>query len=706
MRSLFRTALGVAGLLTVAAPLCAQTSLQPTSSHILVPPSSIERPGDAGKRMHTHSLLIDPKSGFHPDGGLGPGGGMSPAQMRAFYGDYPSGNQIIAIVDAYHYPTALNDFNTFSTQFGLPTETSTNVTASTNQVFQIVYAGGSQPPQDSTGGWEGEEALDIEWAHAMAPYAKIVLVEANSASGNDLFNAIPVAAGYTDANGRTTKEVSMSWGSGEFSGENTLDSAFFSAPGVVYFASTGDHGTSGGIQYPSASPNVVAVGGTTVVTDGNGNFFSENGWSGSGGGVSSQESRPFYQNGIANLVGSARGLPDISADADPNTGASIYDSTPIEIAPGVYQSGWLVYGGTSLSSPMMAGLVNAASEWYLTWAGSSQRQLDVLYANLATTGYTNYRDITSGNNGGYSCQTGWDFVTGIGTPINFYGLTDFFGFTFSPTSATAYSGAFTLTVTGTNGGCFDNSAVILWNGTALPTTFVSLTELQAPVPASDLTTHGYIPVAVSDAGDYAQGYFVVNAPVPTLSKLAPTSVLAGGPGFTLTATSTTNSFVQDSVIAWNGTALATTFVSPTKLQATVPSSLIAKAGSAKITVVTPTPGGGTSVAKSISIKLTSIGTTLNSLVKNGDGSYTANVTIKNTGYLAANNLQITASGLGAAATSNTLPINLGNMPAGGSVSGNLYYPASAGASGAKVTLKVVTKFTGGSSTDTVKVTLP
>jgi subtilase family serine protease len=420
-------------------------------------------------------------------------------------------------------------------------------------------------------------------------------VEANSKSGTDLFNAILVAAGYTDANGLSTKEVSMSWGGAEFSQETSLDSYYFGAPGVVYFASTGDHGTAGGTEYPSTSPYVVAVGGTTVNTDSKGNFVSETGWSGSGGGLSSQEARPFYQDGIQSIVGNARGVPDIACEADPATGVSVYDTT----AP---HAGWILGGGTSLSSPMMAAMVNAASEWYLVWAGSSQRLLDTLYYNQAATGYAHYRDITSGSNGAYSCQSGWDLVTGIGTPTDFYGLTDFYQFSVSPTSASVYSSDFTLTVSGTPGyGNFDKAAVIIWNGTALPTTLVNDTELQAVVPASALTTHGYIPVAVSDAGDYAQGFFVVNAPTPLLSTLAPTSVHAGGPAFTLTVTSTLNSFVQDSTLNWNGTALTTTFVSPTQLQASVPASAIASAGTASITVVTPGPGGGTSAAQTLSI---------------------------------------------------------------------------------------------------------
>ncbi|HZT42419.1 MAG TPA: right-handed parallel beta-helix repeat-containing protein [Chthonomonadaceae bacterium] len=194
--------------------------------------------------------------------------------------------------------------------------------------------------------------------------------------------------------------------------------------------------------------------------------------------------------------------------------------------------------------------------------------------------------------------------------------------------------------------------------------------------------------------------------VPTLSQISPTSLNAGGPAFTLTATSKTYSFVQGSTINWNGTALSTAFVSPTKLKASVPASYIASPGKAKITVVTPGPGGGTSVAKSLSIKQTSITMTFNSLVEYGTSYYAANVTLTNAGYLTANNLTITASSLGAASTSDTLPITIGNLPAGASISGTLYYPASAGVPGTKVSLKVVTKFTGGSSTDTLKVTLP
>src|SRR5262249_16338236 len=153
-----------------------------------VPDTTVENPADRGLMGHTNHLIL-----VAPAGGLGPGGGMTPDQLRSFYGmPATGGGSMIAIVDAFHYPTALSDFNTFSRQFGLPEETSTNATASTNTVFQVVYAGNRQPR--TNGGWAQEAALDIEWAHAMAPGAKIVLVEAATNSFSSLFAAVDKAS--------------------------------------------------------------------------------------------------------------------------------------------------------------------------------------------------------------------------------------------------------------------------------------------------------------------------------------------------------------------------------------------------------------------------------------------------------------------------------------------------------------------------------
>src|SRR5207245_4584002 len=158
------------------------------------------------------------------------------------------GSGVIAIVDAFDYPTAENDLNVFSTQFGLPPCTTAN------GCFTKVYANGVKPRANC--GWAQEAALDIEWAHAMAPNAKIVLVEAASNSFADLYQAVDIASGIVNA-----QEVSMSWGGSETSGEAGNDS-HFTQGGIVYFAASGD--TGGQTIYPGVSPNVVSAGGTRI----------------------------------------------------------------------------------------------------------------------------------------------------------------------------------------------------------------------------------------------------------------------------------------------------------------------------------------------------------------------------------------------------------------------------------------------------------
>jgi subtilase family serine protease len=319
-------------------------------------------------------------------------------------------------VDAYNYPTATADFNTFAGEFGLPSA-SAEVCNGTNPCFTVVYASGHKPSGNC--GWNQEAALDIEWAHAMAPYAQIVLVEANSNSYTDLFNAVKVASnevscGSTSCSKGTTGEgdVSMSWGGSEFSGETTYNSDLQKS-GVVYVAASGD--TGGVVIYPSTSPYVVAAGGTTLQfsssTQSFATFTGEIGWADSGGGKSKYETRPAYQNGVS-LVGTARGTPDVSFDADPNTGVDVYDSTACD-----GYAGWLVFGGTSVSAQALAGIFNAAGHFY----GSDE--LNTIYSIYATpSSYaSDYRDITAGKAGSYSAGPGWDFVTGVGSPLTYNG---------------------------------------------------------------------------------------------------------------------------------------------------------------------------------------------------------------------------------------------------------------------------------------------
>jgi subtilase family serine protease len=307
------------------------------------------------------------------------------------------GGGAIAVILAYHYSNAKTDFNYFSTQFGLATETSANITDPTNLVLSVVYASGRQPRPNS--GWSQEAALDIEWSHAMAPGAKIFLVEANSNSNNDLLAAVSYAT--TQLPGVT--QISMSWGGSEFSGETGLEN-YFSNPNICYFAASGD--TGGQIIWPSVSANVVAAGGTTL-TFTNGSFSGESGWSGSGGGNSQFIGKPSFQINPADnslIGGSNRSVPDLSSDADPNTGVYVR-----------WNGGWYRFGGTSVASPCLAGMSNLCGA-----TGSSGSFLSGLYTRyIAQQNHTQpvaYYDVATGAAGTFKCDTGWDFVTGVGSP--------------------------------------------------------------------------------------------------------------------------------------------------------------------------------------------------------------------------------------------------------------------------------------------------
>jgi kumamolisin len=370
------------------------------------PDSTLEHSGDHGMNAHTNHRLH-----IRPSASLGVPAGLSPQQIWSAYEIAPApgsrlGSGTIAIIDAFDYATALSDFNTFSRTFGLPTEPSNNRLSNTNKVFQVVYANGRKPQTNC--GWGQEAALDIEWAHAMAPAAKIVLVEAASNSFSSLFQAIQVA---NNLNG--VQQISMSWGGSEFSRESLYDT-YFSNPQVAYFAASGD--TGGQTIYPSVSPNVISAGGTTLTMSGL-TFVSETGWSGSGGGPSRYEPIAPFQFQVASLsskLGNRRGTPDWSFDADPATGVSVFDSTSCQ---GLV--GWLVFGGTSVAAPSLAGIANlAAAQGGATGNG-------VGYALYNTYNSANYpidlRDITAGGNASYQDTSGWDFVTGVGSTVGLFG---------------------------------------------------------------------------------------------------------------------------------------------------------------------------------------------------------------------------------------------------------------------------------------------
>ncbi len=320
--------------------------------------------------------------------------GLTPTQIKAAY-HLPStgGSGTIAIVDAYDDPTAQSDLNTFSAKFGLPTCTPTTPSGCLEK-YQITNKANS--------GWALEESLDVQWAHAIAPTAHILLVEARSTSGTDLLNAVNYARTRSDV-----VAVSMSWGGNEFNGESSYDSYFTSPSHATFFASSGDSGA--GVQWPAVSTNVIGVGGTTLSLDANNNVLSETAWSGSGGGLSSYETEPSYQAtyGIPQAFGK-RAVPDVSYNADPNSGVPVYDSTNY-----YGQKGWYQVGGTSAGAPQWAAIkslgtnVNSAS----------------LYQDAAVipTYQTDFRDVTNGQNGscGFYCNTAsnYDYVTGLGSPL-------------------------------------------------------------------------------------------------------------------------------------------------------------------------------------------------------------------------------------------------------------------------------------------------
>lgn len=392
----------VAVVLFAAAALCpaaAQTRYESVYNghRIIYPESSIPRPG----RLHTNYFFVDSDQVRpNPDPN-----DETPGSVACVYKlvSGPSGCPIatsttvptggigaIAIVDAGYYPTAQSDLDAFDSYFGIPATTITQV-----------WPGPIRPP--SYGDWEVEEALDIEWAHAMAPHAKLFLVVSAlctdpTCTTDPSWAAIQLAGQLVAANGGGV--ISMSFGDSEIPQETTLDQ-YFTHPGVVYFAASGDSGL-GQSSYPAASPNVVAVGGTEFNRDNNGNFISEQYATGGGGGdISPYEPRPSYQNGIASIVGNFRGYPDVASDF---------------CCTAIYLQGWGSVGGTSWSSPTFAGIVNAAGSLQQSSAAELTKMYNELFNPIQY--HTDFNDITQGDP---HCKIGWDLCTGIGSPRTYAG---------------------------------------------------------------------------------------------------------------------------------------------------------------------------------------------------------------------------------------------------------------------------------------------
>ena len=418
--TMLSTALAVASA-TVAGPLAGTGAAAPGNTPT-APPAPPQTHSLAVR--DAHSLKVDPDTGdgraHHPLSLYVQAAdvvgtplvttdtptGYDPATIKKYLGLSGTGSgQTIAIVVAYNAPNIAADLATFDSKFGLPAPKSFKKVSQTGSTSVL-------PATDAN--WALETSLDVEWAHALAPLASILLVEAKSSSLTDLSTAIDYAA----KSGASV--ISNSWGTvGEINGEALNDTHCKLTKAVCVF-STGDSGNPGG--YPAYSPWVLAVGGTTMqlATDATGavSVASESAWSGSGGGSSIYEAKPDYQTGFG--TGTGRAIPDVSYDADPSTGFAVYDSTPFNGS-----SGWFQMGGTSAGAPQWAAILAAANQLRV----AKRKTVLAAYATSAplyraqtiiyklTSGLA---DISTGPTNGTcdlcSVSVGYDYVTGLGSP--------------------------------------------------------------------------------------------------------------------------------------------------------------------------------------------------------------------------------------------------------------------------------------------------
>jgi len=437
-------------------------------------------PAPPARAAHCHALVVTDAHG-NPAATLAPTG-LSPAQIKSVY-TFPTSNtagsgQTIAIVDAYDDPTAESDLGVFSSQFGLAPCTTAN------SCFSKVDQNGGTSYPVANSHWALEISLDIQWAHAIAPGAKILLVEAATNNFTDLLAAEDYARAHA-------QYVSNSWGGSEFSTERSYD-FHFEGKGVSFFFSSGDSGLPA--EWPSASSNVVSVGGTTLHFDGGLNLTGETGWSLGGGGCSAYEAPNLAQYNFAGYAqvgcNTMRATPDLSLDADPASGVSVYDSTPYDDGT----TGWFQVGGTSASAPMVAA-----------------RSADTGVVVDATYVYGSaiaYRDIVSGTNGA-PCLVGYDLCSGRGSWAGTAAPTPPSIASFAPVSAP--SGATVLI----RGSGLAGATAVGFNGVAATSFTSTSTQVVATVPPG--ATSGPITVTTPNGTATSATSFTVTSTVSGLA---------------------------------------------------------------------------------------------------------------------------------------------------------------------------------------------
>lgn len=340
---------------------------------------------EENKKMKTHYIMNDEQSMQSVPAYI-------PSQMLSAY-DFPEDCQgqgiTIAIVDAFGSPTIREDVAVFNERFGLPPI-----------ILDIAFPDGPPDPIGGDLGWIIETTLDVEWAHALAPRARILLVVAKNAEVESIFSAIQFAA-TSGAN-----VVSMSFGTAEFEELREFD-PIFNQPGVVFVASTGD---SSNVSYPATNPRVIAAGGTSLQLNPCGERLApEITWYETGGGISTIEEKPPWQFIPSNAVPktSMRTTPDLAFYADPFPGVAIYYTLQ-------GQSTWASVGGTSVSAPCLSAIFADSIPEGQRIDNAPRTVYEIFGCNLI--GNPNvFRDIKNGNNLFYQALPGYDYTTGLGT---------------------------------------------------------------------------------------------------------------------------------------------------------------------------------------------------------------------------------------------------------------------------------------------------
>jgi len=347
-----------------------------------------------GLAASCHAHIVTDAKGNIKFNSHAPVAGYGPADLRQAYAITANGSSstVVAIVDAFGYDNAEADLNSYRSNFGL------SACTTENGCFKKLNQKGKQkdyPAQNI--GWAQESALDVDMASAMCPNCQIWLMESNDNSFKNLSKTVDKAAELG------AHVISNSYGGADGKGAVALEGSY-NHPGVAITASTGDSGY--GAQTPAAMPHLTAVGGTRMVRDsGSARGFTETVWSGAGSGCSKHYDKPSWQHDTGCAT---RMEADVSAVADPATGVAVFGPR----ANGV--SGWLVFGGTSVSAPLIGGIYGA-NGGTVTFGSDP-------YNHLAS-----FNDVTSGSNGtckggtkAYFCNgaVGYDGPTGLGTPIS------------------------------------------------------------------------------------------------------------------------------------------------------------------------------------------------------------------------------------------------------------------------------------------------